>query len=521
MSTEPPEDVDYSAALSQETSLESADTVYEEKKVVHIEEGEITLQDSALESGNSLDKDDSFVHWNGPNDPQNPMNWSSVQKWLTIGLISISSFNVSMVSTVFAPGVPEVLQEFNIHNSSISSLMISIYVMGSAIGPLVLTPLTEISGRLPMTHIANFLFAVAAVVCATSVNTGMLIASRFVMGIASSVPVTVGGGFVADMMPMEKRGTAMTIWTVGPLMGMVTGPIFGGFIVQNVGWRWTIWLEAILGGVIAIASLIFLRETYAPTLLQRKAKKLQKETGRHYRTEYDTDKTLGQIIWVSLSRPVKFLCLSPIVLIVSLYSSVTYSYMYILFTTFTGVFENVYGFTPGEAGLGYLGLGLGFCFGQITVGYYSDRYLKKQEKLHGTMKPEDRLPPLVLGCALVPIGLFWYGWAAEYRVHWIVPITGTFFVGAGIYYVHLVTQVYLIDSYTLYAASAVSAELALRCIFGATIPLAADPLYDALGLGWGNSLLGFIALAFAPSAFFLLKYGERIRTNPKFQPRMT
>ena len=96
--------------------------------------------------------------------------------------------------------------------------MISIYVMGSAIGPLVLTPLTEISGRLPMTHIANFLFAVAAVVCATSVNTGMLIASRFVMGIASSVPVTVGGGFVADMMPMEKRGTAMTIWTVGPLM---------------------------------------------------------------------------------------------------------------------------------------------------------------------------------------------------------------------------------------------------------------------------------------------------------------
>ena len=94
MSTEPPEDVDYSAALSQETSLESADTVYEEKKVVHIEEGEITLQDSALESGNSLDKDDSFVHWNGPNDPQNPMNWSSVQKWLTIGLISISSFNV-------------------------------------------------------------------------------------------------------------------------------------------------------------------------------------------------------------------------------------------------------------------------------------------------------------------------------------------------------------------------------------------------------------------------------------------
>ncbi|RAH59833.1 caffeine resistance protein 5 [Aspergillus piperis CBS 112811] len=521
MPTAPPGDVDYSAALSQETSLESADTIFVEKDIVHVEEGEIRSQDGALESDDPQDKDDLVVDWDGPNDPQNPMNWTTLRKWVIIGLISLSSFNVSMVSTVFAPGVPQVLKEFNVHNPSISSLMISIYVMGSALGPLVLTPLTEISGRLPITHLANVLFALAAVVCAASVNISMLIMARLVMGIASSVPVTVGGGFVADMIPMEKRGTAMTIWTVGPLMGMVTGPIYGGYIVQNIGWRWTIWVEAILGGIIVIASLIFLRETYAPTLLQRKAKRLQKETRRPFRTQYDLDKTIGQIIWISISRPIKFLFLSPIVMIVSLYSSITYSYMYTLFTTFTSVFENVYGFTPGEAGLGYLGLGLGFCSGQVVVGYYSDRYLKKQEKIHGKMKPEDRLPPLVVGCILVPIGLFWYGWAAEYRLHWIVPIAGTFFVGAGIFFVHLVTQVYLIDSYTLYAASAVSAELALRCLFGATIPLAGTPLYDALGLGWGNSLLAFIALLFVPASLFLLKYGERIRTNSKFQPRMT
>lgn len=270
-----------------------------------------------------------------------------------------------------------------------------------------------------------------------------------------------------------------------------------------------------------IASLIFLRETYAPTILRREAIRLQKATGQQYRTKFDSERTAGQMLLTSLTRPIKFLFLSPIVLIVSLYSAVTYSYMYVLFTTFTDVFENVYGFSPGQAGLGYLGLGMGFCVGQITVGYCSDRHVKKQEKIHGKMKPEHRLPPLVLGCFLVPIGLFWYGWSAQYRLHWIVPIIGTFFVGAGIFYVHLVTQVYLVDSYTLYAASAVSAELALRCVFGATIPLAGTPLYDTLGLGWGNTLLGFIALAFAPTSFFLLKYGESIRTNPKFMPKMT
>ena len=124
----------------------------------------------------------------------------------------------SMVSTVFAPGVPEVEKEFNSTSSAMSSLMVSIYVMGSAVGPLFLTPLTEVSGRLPMTHFANILFMIAAVVCAAAVNMPMLIIARLVMGVASSVPVTVGGGYIADLMPMERRGTAMTIWTVGPLM---------------------------------------------------------------------------------------------------------------------------------------------------------------------------------------------------------------------------------------------------------------------------------------------------------------
>ncbi|KAB8272740.1 major facilitator superfamily domain-containing protein [Aspergillus minisclerotigenes] len=516
MATQPSGSPDSSVEPSPESSLECLGSFVEK------ENARVKVESRDIEAGEqSQDELDNLVHWDGPDDPRNPMNWSDARKWLIIGLISLSSFNTSLVSTIFAPGVPEVLKDFHTDNSSLASLMVSIYVMGSAVGPLVLTPITEMSGRLPVTHGANILFMIAAIVCASSINISMLIVSRLIMGIASSVPVTVGGGFVADMMPMERRGTAMTIWTVGPLLGFVIGPIFGGYMVENVGWRWTVWLEAIQGGFIVIASLIFLRETYAPTILRREAMKLQKATGQHYRTKFDSERTAGQMLLTSLTRPIKFLFLSPIVLIVSLYSSVTYSYMYILFTTFTDVFENVYGFSPGQAGLGYLGLGMGFCVGQITVGYYSDRHVKKQEKIHGKMKPEHRLPPLVLGCFLVPIGLFWYGWSAQYRLHWIVPIIGTFFIGAGIFYVHLVTQVYLVDSYTLYAASAVSAELALRCVFGATIPLAGTPLYDTLGLGWGNTLLGFIALAFAPTSFFLLRYGESIRTNPKFMPKMT
>jgi MFS family permease len=277
------------------------------------------------------------------------------------------------------------------------------------------------------------------------------------------------------------------------------------------------------GAFIAITSIIFLRETYHPTLLHRKAVQLQKTTGKPHTSIYKQEQgrsSPGYIIRTSISRPLKLLFLSPIVSSISLFCSLAYSYMYILFTTFTSVFMNIYGFNAGEAGLAYLGLGLGFAVGQLTVGYFSDRHMQRQKARYGVMRPEDRLPPMVVGVFLIPVGLVWYGWSAEARTHWIVPIVGTFFVGVGIYYVTLVTQVYLVDAFTIYAASAVSAESSLRSVFGAVLPLAGPPLYARLGMGWGNTLLAFVAAAFAPTSFLLIRYGEKIRTNPRFQPKL-
>jgi hypothetical protein len=72
---------------------------------------------------------------------------------------------------------------------------------------------------------------------------------------------------------------------------------------------------------------------------------------------------------------------------------------------------------------------------------------------------------------------------------------------------------YLIDTFTLYSASAISASTILRCIFGAVLPLAGQPMYDKLGVDWGNSVLGFIALAMMPIPWIFWRYGEGIRTR--------
>lgn len=109
-----------------------------------------------------------------------------------------------------------------------------------------------------------------------------------------------------------------------------------------------------------------------------------------------------------------------------------YGYLYLLFTTFPRVFENQYDFSKGSAGLAYLGVGVGSILGIVVCGAISDRLVKRLTARNGGVaKPEYRLPVLVLGALLVPIGLFWYAWTAERKAHYILPIIGTAFFGGG------------------------------------------------------------------------------------------
>ncbi|KAL8956374.1 MAG: hypothetical protein Q9193_006098 [Seirophora villosa] len=307
---------------------------------------------------------------------------------------------------------------------------------------------------------------------------------------------------------------------MGPLMGPVIGPVAGGFLAQAAGWRWTFWLITIAAGVINLFAFAFLRETYPPILLERKAKKLRRETSNNkLKGKYTSDRPPLAVFKLAIVRPLKLLFLSPIVLALSTLMAVAYGYIYLLFTTLTPVFESVYRFSSGSVGLAYLGIGVGCLVGMLFFGGISDRTVKNKSK-NGEMKPEYRLAPMILGAFVIPIGLFLYGWTAQERVHWIVPIIGTGFVGLGLLVTWLPITTYLIDAFPLYAASAIAASAILRSLLGALLPLAGRSMYNTLGLGWGNSLLGFIALALCPIPIVLYRYGERIRKHPRFQVKL-
>ncbi|KAI1141898.1 MFS general substrate transporter [Hypoxylon sp. FL0543] len=470
---------------------------------------------------NADEKDPNVVDWDGPDDQENPMNWSDTKKWLNVSILSIMTIVTPLGSSMFAPGIPGIMIEFQEKSSTVATFLVSVYILGFAFGPLLIAPLSEILGRRPLYIFGNVLFVCFSVGAALSKSIGMLMAFRLLMGLAGSVPITIGSGSIADVMPVEKRGRAMSAWALGPLLGPCVGPIAGGYLIQAAGWRWVYWLIVILGGALIPISFFFLRETFAPVLLERKTEKLRKETGNpSLHSKLGGRLTPKEQFKLAIIRPMKLLLVTPIVTLMALYVAITYGILYLLITTFSFVYTGQYGFSEGDSGLTFLPAGLGMMIGVVGFGQLTDIMVKRNQAKGITHKPEVRLAPTLTipsGIAL-PIGLFIYGWTTNFGVHWIVPMVGVLIFSAGLMGVMFCVQNYLLDTYPRYAASVTAAMTVLRSLLGALLPLGGLDMYNALGLGWGNSLLAFIALALIPIPVVFFIFGERIRR--KFNPKL-
>lgn len=119
-----------------------------------------------------------------------------------------------------APSIGLVLEEFGNSSRIYGAWVLSVYVLGYAFGPLLVAPLSELYGRLPVYHTFNTLFLVFMIACAVSTSLGMLSGFRFLAGLAGSCPVTLGAGSIGDISKPDRRGAMIAIWTIGPLAGM-------------------------------------------------------------------------------------------------------------------------------------------------------------------------------------------------------------------------------------------------------------------------------------------------------------
>lgn len=466
------------------------------------------------------EKNPNVVDWDGPNDPGHPLNWSNKKKWGAMGVVGLMCFVSPFASTLPAPALPQLAMQFGITDSTVAALCVSIFILAYAVGPLVASPASELYGRTPV-YISFFvIFLAFNIGSALAKTTAQFIVFRFFAGIGGSAAITVAAGSAVDLFNPEERGKAMAIVSMGPLIGPIIGPVIGGFMAERVGVQWALWLLAIISGVVLIFALIFLRETNAEVVLKQRVGKMRKESGNDklitiYEAAHGA-KTARQIFVLNMSRAAVLFFTDPSCMIIGIYMAIAYGYLYLLFVTFGTIFQVGYGQSTEIAGLHYLAPGLGQFVGAIFSALSIDRvYIYLTKRNNGVGKPEFRVPLMVLSSILMPAGLFIYGWCGQYHTHWIFLDIGVFIFGFGILTSFLALNTYLMDSFK-YAASAVAATTVARSIAGAFFPLFGQAMFDHLGLGWGNSLLGFVALVLGTVyPAFLWYYGPAIRARGK------
>ncbi|KAJ4469898.1 MFS polyamine transporter [Lentinula aciculospora] len=475
------------------------------------------------------------VDWNGPNDPDNPKNWSFRRKWAATAIVSAFTFISPVSSSMVAPATETIAAQFGITNDVIIAMTTSIFILG---------PLSEIYGRSRVLQAANMFYLVWNLACGFAQNTAQLLVFRFLAGLGGSAPLSIGGGVLGDVWHPEERGKAIAVYSLAPLLGPVVGPIAGAWIAdkaqgaagdgggigdQSNMWRWVFWSTTIVDAAIQVAGMFWLQETFAPVLLERKAEKIRKEISgdaekgasvQDVKTVYSNEegRTMKEIIQRSLTRPFTLFSRELIAQIIGLYMAFVYGVFYLFLTTIPTIFMEVYHESSGIGGLNYIGLGIGLTLSsQLNARYMDKIYVYLKNKNNGVGQPEFRVPAMILGSFCLPAGLLISGWAAEEGVHWVVTDLGMAFVGAGVILTFQSMQTYVVDCFTLHAASALASISCLRSLAGFGFPLFAPAMYNAIGFGKGDTILAAVSIAVGwPAPIIFWKYGKAIRMRSKY-----
>ncbi|KAF2869325.1 MFS multidrug transporter-like protein [Massariosphaeria phaeospora] len=475
-------------------------------------------QSKHITDSNGIVWHEAFLVTFGAEDADNPLNWSTKFKWGVTAAVSGMAFVRIMVSTMMAPAIGTIASE--LHMSTPEAFMaLSVYLLAAVFGPLFIGPLSEVYGRKAIFHAASVWFLVWNLFCGFANSKGLLIATRLLAGFGASAAYSLAYGVLGDVWPPERRGRSVSLYLLIPLTGAAIGPIVAGFIVEYSTWRWMFWSTTILQVVLEALSLLVLNESYAPFLLRKRAEKLRKDTGNsRYHATIEMRESGRSTMWKlrrSLSRPLRLLAFHPIIQIQAILSGISYGLLYFALASFSSLHVSAYGESVAMSGLHYIAICVGSILGSQLCGPLMD-YAYKRLKSHSGDGgvPELRIPILLPGVFFTPIGFLLYGWAAQYRLHWLIVDIGAALLALGMQIFDTALHAYIMDAYPEHISSASAATQVLRSLLAFAFPLFSDELYKTLGYGWGNSLMAFLSIGITlPATGILWRYGATLRAR--------
>ncbi|KAI0412187.1 major facilitator superfamily domain-containing protein [Xylaria grammica] len=465
------------------------------------------------------EEDANLVTWDGPDDPENPQNYSRPRKFFITGIWIYGNLCATLASSIWSSGATQLKAQF--HQSTIVvTLGISFFLLGFSIGPPLWGPTSERFGRKwPMT-IGMLLFTIFTIPIAVGQNIETLLVSRFLQGAFGSAPLSLAAGGVVDIWSPAQRGIAIAA-CIGTIFGSpVLAPIIGNFVAESyLGWRWLHWLSAIQGASAVLLVFFALPETLASKILQARAARLRKSGEKpEARTIFDNKKHMGfvDVARIYFMRPFALLATEPILVLITIYQSFIYGILYLVFVSYPIEYVEIRHWSLGLSALPFLGLSVGVLLGAAGVIWHTKTKFAATIRANGgKVIPEQRLPTMIIGGLIVPVGLFIFAWTSNPSIPWPGQVIGSIPTGAGMYMIFVQCFNYLVDVYAPIANSALGGNMLIRSSFAAAFPLFGPYLYHNLGVAWATSTLGFISIALIPIPIFFYIYGARVRSWSK------
>jgi len=475
-----------------------------------------------------------------------PTTWSPAYKSFLVLLLAFQAFTVTftcisvvpVASTIIAdlsPAVPAAKLKAS------SVLLVTIWELGEAAGPLLIAPLSELYGRRPVYNVANLLFIASVAASAFAPSVEVLIAARFTTGVAVAGNV-LNPAIVGDVFGPESRGSAMSILMLAPLLGGAVGPAIAGAIAQSAGWREIMYMALALAVGCEVLFLTLFKETYG-VVIEKKRRRVEgavveEESGAGGDEEVAVAKEVargGSALWLSVLRPASVFYSSAVLQIMSLYGGLSFTFFYTMSTTLPDILATRYSLSPALVGVSFLSFsksrshklnslcialtlaGVGSFIAIIVSNRILDRiHLKLKRPEDATSAPENRLPLMIIGAIILPLVVTLYGWSAELVLPLPVMLFSVSVLGFAVLITIVSLMAYIVDAFGIYSASALTSQLVTRCLLGTFLPLLTPLLTDAIGWGWGFTVLAATCLVLAPVPVMVFWYGREWRQRSKY-----